>query len=290
MSKNIKENYLKIIQNNFPNIQFSTTKLITKWWSNDIIILDNDIIFRFPKEEFTKNNFFKEIELLNIIQKEIKNIQIPHYKYISKNPVFWWYNIIKWIEFNKSHLKNNLKKEQIAEQIWQFLTQLHSIDLNKFAWLLDIEADKHYSFEAWYIDYVMKQYKEIEDKFSTETFAKIIKFIQESKDYAINNPCLTHYDFQWKNIIISEDRKKINWIIDFSDIAIYDPAIDFVWLLWFPKSFLDKVLENYKINNWDLLNRATYYKNKQLIFTFPEVYKKFWDSKQIRKIELLFIA
>ena len=54
------------------------------------------------------------------------------------------------------------------------------------------------------------------------------------------------------------------------------------------KKNLNIVLENYKINNWNILNRATYYKNKQLIFTFPEVYKKFWDSKQIKKIEKLF--
>jgi len=288
MSKSLKEKYLKIIKDNFPDIQFSSTKLITKWWSNDVIILDNNIIFRFPKEEFTKNNFLKEIEILNILLKEIKNIEIPNYKYISKNKDFWWYNIIQWIEFKKSYLKNNQNQEKIAKQIWQFLTWLHSIDINKFNWLLEFDLNKHYSFDSWYVNYIINQYKEIEHKFSTETFAKIIKFIQESINYEIKNPCLTHYDFQWKNIIISEDKNKINWIIDFSDMAIYDRAIDFVWLLGLSNSFLNKVFDNYKINDWDILIRANYYKNKQLIFTFPEVYKKFWDSKQIEKIDKLF--
>lgn len=104
------------------------------------------------------------------------------------------------------------------------------------------------------------------------------------------NPCLTHYDFQWKNIIISEGKNNINGIIDFSDTAIYDPAIDFVWLLSFPKNFLNKVLENYKIDDQNILKRAIYYRNKQLIFTFPETYKKFWGLKQIKKIEKLFIS
>lgn len=288
MSKNLKEKYLKKIQDNFPDIQFFSAKLITKWWSNDVIILDNNIIFRFPKEEFTKNNFSKEIKLLYILQTEIKNIQIPNYKYISKNNEFWWYNIIKWIEFKKNYLKNNQNQEKIVKQIWQFLTKLHSVDINKFDNLLDINVNNHYSFDSWYINYIVNQYKEIENKFSNETFTKIIKFIQESVNYEIKNPCLTHYDFQWKNIIISDDKNKINWIIDFSDMAIYDPAIDFVWLLWLPKKFLNIVLENYKTNNWNILNRANYYKNKQLIFTFPEVYKKFWDLKQIEKIEKLF--
>lgn len=288
MSKNIKEKYLKIIKDNFPDIQSSSTKLITKWWSNDIIILDNNIIFRFPKEEFTKNNFSKEFKLLNILQTEIKNIQIPNYKYISKNNDFWWYNIIKWIELKKSYLKNNQNQEKIAKQIWEFLTQVHSIDINIFNWLLDLDVSKHYSFEYGYINYIVNQYKEIEDKFSAKTFSKIIEFIHESLNYKITNPCLTHYDFQWKNIIISEDKNNVTWMIDFSDMAIYDPAIDFVWLLWLSKKFINTILKNYKTNNWNILNRANYYKNKQLIFTFPEVYKKFRDSKQIEKIDKLF--
>lgn len=290
MIKNTKEKYLKLINDEFPYIKFSNSKLITKWWSNDIIILDNNIIFRFPKEEFTKKNFLNEINILDIIQKEIKNIQIPNYKYISKNNIFWWYNIIKWIELKKSYLKNNQNQEKLAKQIWQFLTQLHSVNINKFDNLLYTNVNKHYSFDPWYIDYIVNQYKKIENKFSAKIFKKIIKFIQESKDYKITNPCLTHYDFQWKNIIISKNTNKINWIIDFSDIAIYDPAIDFVWLLELPKRFLNKVLDNYKINNWNILIKANYYKDKQLIFTFPEIYKKSWDLKQIKKIDKIFIV
>lgn len=289
MSKNIKENYLKIIQDNFPYIQYFSSKLITKWWSNDIVILDNDIIFRFPKEEFAKTNFLNEVKILNILQKEIRGVQIPKYKYISKNNDFWWYEIIGWIEFRKNYIQNNKYQEIIAQQIWHFLTQLHSMDINKFNNLLDIDVYKHYSFQSWYINYIIRQYKEIEDKFCKENFEKIIKFIEESRNYKIMNPCLTHYDFQWKNIIISEDKNNINWIIDFSDVAIYDPAIDFVWLLSFPKNFLNKVLENYKIDDQNILKRAIYYRNKQLIFTLPETYKKFWGLKQIKKIEKLFI-
>lgn len=71
-------------------------------------------------------------------------------------------------------------------------------------------------------------------------------------------------------------------------MAIYDRAVDFVWLLWLSKKFINTILKNYKTNNWNILNRAIYYKKKKLIFTFPEVYKKFWDLKQIEKIEKLF--
>lgn len=283
MNKNMKNKYLQLIKKDFSNIHYKNIKIITKWWSNDVVILD-DIIFRFPKEDFVRNNFIKEIKILEILNKEIKNIQVPKYTYISKNNDFWWYQIIKWVEFKKSYI-NNSNYKNIAMQIGTFLNQLHSIDINKFQNLLNLDVNKHYSFETWYINYIIWEYKKIEYLFSKEDFQKIISFIQNTQNYKINYSSLTHYDFQWKNIIISEDKNKINWIIDFSDIAIYDPAIDFVWLLWFSKKFLNEVLKNYKIDNWQIIERAKYYKNKWLIFTFPEIYKKNWNLKQLRKIE-----
>lgn len=44
-------------------------------------------------------------------------------------------------------------------------------------------------------------------------------------------------------------------------------------------------MKNYLLDNWDIIKKATYYKNKSLIFTFPWVYKKFWDLKQIKQIK-----
>lgn len=126
---------------------------------------------------------------------------------------------------------NNLNFEIIAKQIWWFLTQLHSIDINKFKDLLDLDFKNHYSFQDWYINYLIEEYKKIEYIFSQEDFKKIIDYIIDSKKYTINYSAITHYDFQWKNIIFSKEKNNIQWVIDFSNTAIYDPAVDFVWLL-----------------------------------------------------------
>lgn len=280
----MKSKYLKQIKENFPDINFNNVKIITKWWSNDVVILDNNIIFRFPKEDFVKNNFLKEVKILDTLNKEIKNIQIPKYTYISKNNDFWWYNIIKWVELKKSYI-NNQNYKNIAIQVWKFLTQLHSIDINKFKDLLNLDVNNHYSFETWYINYIIEWYKTIKHLFSKQDYQKIINFIQNSQNYKINYSSITHYDFQWKNVIFSKEENNINWVIDFSDMAIYDPAIDFVWLLWLPKKVINEVLKNYKLDNWNIIERAKYYKIKWLIFTFPEVYKKYWSWKELKKIE-----
>lgn len=50
----MKNQYLQLIQDNFENINYKKAKIIKKWWSNDIIILDDNIVFRFPKEYFVK--------------------------------------------------------------------------------------------------------------------------------------------------------------------------------------------------------------------------------------------
>lgn len=281
--QNLNNKYLKLINENFPEINYKSYKLIKKWWSNNIIILDNKIIFRFPKEDYIKNNFIKEVKILNFLNKYITGISIPKYNYISTNNDFWWYNLIKWTEFKKHNInKTNYKK--ITMQIWLFLTQLHSIDINKFKYLINLDINKHYSFETWYIEYIINKFKEIENNFSKEDFNKIIKFIINSQNIKISKYCLTHYDLQWKNIIISDNKNKINWIIDFSDIAIYDPAIDFIRFLWLSKKYLNEILNNYKLNNWNIIKRAYYYRIKKIIFAFPDYFYKYKKLSPITKI------
>jgi aminoglycoside 2''-phosphotransferase len=283
----LKEEYLKLIQDNFPDIQYSCSQLITKWWSNDIIILDENIIFRFPKEEYTRNNFLKEMNLLGILKNEIKNTNIPKYDYICLESSFWWYQLLRWVELESDTI-NDSNFRNIAIQIWLFLTELHSIDIVKFKDILDLNAMNHYSLSKWYLDYIIKQYQNLEHLFEKDTYKKIINFIENTVRYKIDYSCLTHYDFQWKNIIYLKEQTQINWVIDFSDTAIYDPAIDFLWLLSLPDGFINHVLRNYRIDNWDILTRALFYQKRQLIFTFPDIYNINHEQRTLNQVKQLF--
>ena len=63
MKSSLKNKYIKKINHDFPEIVWNNLKIITKWWSNDIVILDDNIVFRFPKYESVKENLKKEIDI-----------------------------------------------------------------------------------------------------------------------------------------------------------------------------------------------------------------------------------
>jgi len=258
----LQNNYLKKIKEEIPGLQINNSEFLSHGWTNDVLIVNNDIVFRFPKEDFVKTNLTNEIALLNSIKKQV-DFLIPEYSFVSKNIDFWWYKMINWRELNIDDIKKNSLK--IANQIWIILSKLHSINIEQIDWI-DKNISSHYSFENWYIEYIKWKYEQKKDNFSKEEYEYILDFIDNSKYIKIQNPVFTHYDFKFKNIIFNDINLKISWIIDFSDSAIYDKAIDFVELWDYSEDFCKKILQNYKFNETDLIDRIKYFSEKRKIF------------------------
>jgi len=277
--------YLNIIKTNFWDLDCNKTKFIQKWWSNDVLILDDNILFRFPKDEHTKENLVNEISLLNEIYKK-DWIQTPKYIYVSKDIDFWGYKIIQWKELKKSDIKDENTKKLLAKQIWEFLTKLHSYPVERFK-LFDSNVDNHYTCDEWYHKYILSSFKDIENQINSEAFNKWLKFIESTFPLKIIHKSMTHFDFQPKNIIFSEEEKEITWVIDFSDSAIYDPAIDFSFFFSFGDKFVKEVLKHYKWDFWNVFERAKFFEVKSFIFVFPELINKYPNKKAFYEKKLL---
>lgn len=266
------EKYVHLININFPQLQWESLQFIQTWWTNDIIILDDNIVFRFPKTESAKKNLCNEILLLKSINEFI-SLKIPNYSLISSDKTFAWYSIIEWTELDLDKLNTNT--DSIAKDLGFFLSQLHSIPINN---ILGVEKNVscHYTFNKWYITYILNKYLEIETQIDKELFKECMDFIQKS----FSNPIpekfsLTHFDLQWKNIIFSNNTNSISGIIDFSESVVYDPAIDFSKLYTYWEDFVQKVLKNYQIDDNEILVRAYFFEKKDFIFSLPFQIEKF---------------
>ena len=68
--------YLKQVEANFPELRSHSAKLITSSLANVVLILDNRWVFRFPRNDWRRANFSRELRVLARLRKRT-TIRIP---------------------------------------------------------------------------------------------------------------------------------------------------------------------------------------------------------------------
>jgi len=265
--ENFSEEFCQeLIEQNFPEISITDIKFNDEGWDNQIFVINNELIFRFPRYREASQRLEREIELLNHLQKEIIT-SIPNYIYKGKlnekNIIFGGYKIIRGKNltptiFNQIHSKDI--KKNLASQIAEFLSSLHQFPLKR-AFKLNVPRQNKK-------EGILSLYKEIKQVVFPFISAREQNWANNQFDTFLNeqqvfeyDPVLIHGDFSSDHILYEEELQKIG-VIDFSDVSVSDPARDFVCLLDFEKEFEQLVINNYykEVDPLFLKRRMFYFK------------------------------
>jgi aminoglycoside 2''-phosphotransferase len=127
----IKNKLLKQISINLPAVHWKSAKYIFSGFDNDVVILDNTTVFRFPKNNYSRKILKDEIALLAFLAKKI-SISLPEYKYIAKNYSCGGYPMIKGNGLTKNKFKalSITEQRKLTTKLGIFLTELHTIPLS----------------------------------------------------------------------------------------------------------------------------------------------------------------
>ena len=93
--------YLKSIKESFPDLSFEKAQLVENGWDNDVVILDESLVFRFPKSASYEKRFQAEARLLEVIADAV-DTPVPDYKYLASDLSFGGYPIIRGNELLRS--------------------------------------------------------------------------------------------------------------------------------------------------------------------------------------------
>ncbi|MBU2567054.1 aminoglycoside phosphotransferase family protein [Patescibacteria group bacterium] len=256
---------LSKIAENFPKIQWKNLQHITSGWDFDVIILDNKIVFRFPKDEECLDNLKKEINLLKKIESKI-SAKIPHYIYIAKDKSFAGYNIVSGKNVSVSKYKNmtQAEKKLLQNKIADFLTSLHKTPSS----ILKNNKTRIVEPEQFFQRFHDNTIKYVFPKLNKKEKEIVTNHLNELKSHLLDklSPVLVHGDIGEDHIFWNKTKKELG-IIDFADHHIGDPAKDFSRLFKYGKKFVNKVYALYKgPKDNNLLKRASLdYKNNPLI-------------------------
>lgn len=244
--KNFKK-YVNSIQKDFPNFNISSIQKIGEGDNSKAFSVNEKYVFRFPKSKEAKVQMQREIAVLPII-KPFLNIQIPEFKFIPPNNKYAGHKIIRGrpltAEIYHSSKKNI--QESVRRSIGNFLLQLHHIDLSLLEdcnlETMNLKEEYAENFEEAQ-DFIYQKISKTKRKTITQLFSTYLDDAENFKYDAV----LIHGDFSKDHILIDTVNKGITGIIDFGDIALGDPAYDFMYLLdEFGEDFLNGIFKIYK--------------------------------------------
>lgn len=229
----IPEPYLRIIHEQMSDTAGKALRLNRDGLVNDVVIVDETWVFRFPKTEEDKRAQQKESRILDVVRQYV-DMPVPAFILLSDSAVM--YPIIPGVPLDRNKLLHQTDAVQahLAEQIAQFLRQMHSIPVNALtqhdisvfkrdasreAWVAKLEEIQRELFPLLWAD---------QKAWVVELFAPVLAGELDMQAYS---PSLTHYDLASYHILFDEPRGVINGVIDFGVAGITDPANDMALLI-----------------------------------------------------------
>jgi aminoglycoside 2''-phosphotransferase len=229
--------YIQLIQQLYPDLSVTSATGIAHGQNNLVLLINETLIFRFPKYAEGIQILWRETALLQQIQPYITlAIPCPTFINLADQEVgraFVGYPLIAGEPLSRERfaaLQHPATRTTLAQQLGNFLTQLHHVPLSTaLASLLP-----RYDTAAQWSEIYQRIRTQLVPQMRRAAQARVVQhfeaFLSEPSHFAYT-PVLKHGDFGTSNILYDATRRAICGVIDFSGAGVGDPAYDFAGLL-----------------------------------------------------------
>ena len=127
-----KDRLIKIIETE-TNEQIKTIKIINQGWDNQVVEINNELIFRFTRRKETQREHIKELELLPILHKRLTlKVPNPTYSRVKGDPPYYMaYKRIEGEQLTREKA-NKLDQDYLINTITRLLSELRSTPKSLF--------------------------------------------------------------------------------------------------------------------------------------------------------------
>jgi aminoglycoside 2''-phosphotransferase len=242
-----------------PEVAITSLTLNREGLMNDVLIVNNEFVFRFAKHEYACKHLKDEARILRLLRNYL-TLEIPSPTYETEDVIA--YRLIPGETLRRDLLMRLLEDDQqaIADQLAQFFRELHNVPVAQADFEIPL-ADALMKFEGW-----LNAYQRIREK----VFPLLMPHVRESvaEHWESHLADKNNFDYELRmvdtdippyHIMFDRNRRRINGIIDFGCAGLGDPAIDFgVIIYYYGESFMDRFYKVYpEAENY--LRRARFY-------------------------------
>lgn len=217
-----------LIKSQFPEISIETITLMGQGWDNAAFLVNESIVFRFPKRGIAAPQIATEAKVLPQIASTLPfTIPVPEWIGNPSDEYPWQfagYEAIRGTTACSQNL-NNDQRISIGMQLAVFLKSLHSISVDQG---LRLGAPRD---EIGRLD-VSRRVQQIENDLDRAARAKLIDddlrwthVMDAARDVKPRVTCLCHGDLYARHVLV-DDSQRLCGVIDWGDVHVGDPAVD----------------------------------------------------------------
>lgn len=249
---NRQETYLQSLRDTYPEFPILSVRYNGYGQNNDVLIINEVLIFRFPKYTHAIKKLKIETAILTEIQDDI-TLEIPNPTFqnlesLTVGQTFVGYPLITgeplWQE-TLYNIHDDKTLDCLAAQLANFLKELHSVPITRaFACELPV-YDLHDEWADLYSRIQNKLFPYMRLDARDWAVSHFEKFLSHPGNFKYQ-PVLKHGDFGTSNILFDTKTQTINGVIDFGGVGLGDPAYDFAGILSsYGESFLQRFQKTY---------------------------------------------
>jgi aminoglycoside phosphotransferase (APT) family kinase protein len=197
----------------------------------EVAIVDDEWVFRFPRRSGVEEALELEITVLPALAPALP-VDIPSFEYVSRSPLFVGYRLIR----------GRPLVDEDAEGVCAFLEALHAHDAS------GLPVERHdwvvaYREQCAEFERLVFPFVDIGQRAQAKLLFGDVETLVDFK------PSLIHADLGPEHLLVRDGR--LAGVIDWGDMRLGDPALDYAWLLNGP--FADWDVDT------DLRRRARFY-------------------------------
>jgi aminoglycoside phosphotransferase (APT) family kinase protein len=189
----------------------STILEIDDGYDFEVAIVDDEWVFRFPRRSGVEEALELEIAVLPVLAPALP-VDVPSFEFVSRDPLFVGYRLIR----------GEPLVDEDAGGVRTFLEALHTLDrgalpVARLDWIEAYPAQCA-EFERLVLPLIEKD-RRAEAKRLFDDVETLVDF----------EPALLHADLGPEHLLV-RDRRLVG-VIDWGDMRVGDPALDYAWLL-----------------------------------------------------------
>jgi aminoglycoside phosphotransferase (APT) family kinase protein len=209
----------------------STIVDIEDGWDFHVAIVDDEWVFRFPRRSGVEEALELEIAVLPALA-EVLPVKVPSFEFVARDPLFVGYRLIR----------GEPLVDEDAERVRSFLEALHALDSS------ELPIARHDWVEA-YNEQCAEFERLVFPVLDSDRRAQAKRLFDEVETLVDFKPSLVHADLGPGHLLVHDGR--LAGVIDWGDMRVGDPALDYSYLLAGP--FADWDVDA------DLQRRARFY-------------------------------
>jgi aminoglycoside 2''-phosphotransferase len=226
--------YLARIQADIPTLHIASARLNSDGMMNDVVVVNDDLVFRFAKNEHAKTLLAYEAQLLQLIERAV-TVPVPHIEHY--NDTYMSYRFVPGAPLYRHTLlrASAATQDRLAHQLATFLQQLHAIRLSDVPAPPWQAAAPPESRRAFYERRLADLEQHVYPLLWADQKAWISDLFAPVRDGTVDmdafTPVLIHRDLAAYHILHTPETGDLVGVIDYGTASAGDPAVDWGCLI-----------------------------------------------------------